>query len=293
MNRFRPNMLLVGLIFPLFLLAVSGCGRSQDEHGSSLQIKGSDTMVNVGQAWAEAFMEKNPETSVAVTGGGSGTGIAAIMAGTCDIAQSSRNMTPEEMEKAKAGGHEVRETTVGMDGIAVIVHPSNPISELTIRQLADIFTGKVTNWNEFGGKDAPTLVLSRERNSGTHIFFLEHVLRGGKAKGPEEFASSDLMMPSNQAIVQEVESAPSAIGYVGIGYVTPKVKVLAIAKSDGDPAILPSIETVQDNSYPVARPLFFYTQSGAGEETQKFISFAVSPEGQDILKKLDFIPLKK
>lgn len=261
--------------------------------GEAIQIKGSDTMVNLGQAWAEEFMRANPEVSIAVTGGGSGTGIAAIISNTCDIAQASRSMKEEEIEKAENSGEKIHETIVGYDGIAVVAHPSNPVSGLTIAQIADIFTGKVKNWNELGGKDLPILVLSRDRNSGTHVFFLEHVLRGGNSKGPEEFDTEALMMPSNQSLVQEIKSSEAAIGYVGLGYVTSDLKVITVAKNDGSEYVEPSIETVQNATYPISRPLYFYTRGTLRPAVQKFIDFVLGPEGQEIIELLDFVPLNK
>lgn len=256
----------------------------------TIQIKGSDTMVNLGQSWAEEFMYKNSNVSIAVTGGGSGTGIAAILSGTCDIAQSSRDLSAEEKAKASAAGHAIVETRVGFDGIAVLVHPSNPITQLTTDQLADIFSGKIKNWKEVGGKDAEILVLSRERNSGTHIFFLEHIVRRGNAKGPEEFADHALMMPSSQAIVQEIETGENAIGYVGLGYVTENLKVIPIGKSAEGPFITPTAETVQNHTYPIGRALFFLTRGEAQGDVKAFIDFALSPEGQEIVSSLDFVP---
>ena len=262
------------------------------EESHTLQIKGSDTMVNLGQAWAEEFMRVHPETSIAVTGGGSGTGIAAIIAGTCDIAQSSRDIKPEEKARAEARGKPIVETVAGYDGIAVIVNPDNPVSRLTRDQLADIFTGKIRNWKEIGGADLPVLVLSRERNSGTHVFFLEHVLRRGNSRGTEEFADSVLMMPSSQAIVQEVETSAAAIGYVGLGYVTEKQKVAAVGQTAAGPFVIPSLETVQGGEYSISRPLYFLTRGEPAGTVKDFVDFVLSAEGQEIVRALDFVPLK-
>jgi phosphate transport system substrate-binding protein len=259
----------------------------------TIQIKGSDTMVNLGQSWAEAFMEQNPDTSIAVTGGGSGTGVAAILSGTCDIAQSSRDLTEEEKNKASSKGAPIAETVVAYDGIAVVVNPANPIAQLTSDQLADIFGGKIKNWKDLGGKDLPILVLSRERNSGTHVFFLEHIVRRGNAKGPEEFTPSTLMMPSSQAIVTEVQGSEAAIGYVGLGYVSEEVKVIEVGKTAAGPFQKPTIEDVHSGEYPIARPLLFLTRGELKPEVKKFIDFAVSDEGQEIVEVLDFVPLKK
>lgn len=260
----------------------------------TLQIKGSDTMVNLGQAWAEEYMRRYPEVSIAVTGGGSGTGIAALINGTTNVAQSSRDMKAEEKAQVlKATGKEVKEFWVGIDALALVVHPENPISELSMEQLSDIFTGKVTRWKELGGPDQPILVLSRERNSGTHVYFLEEIVRKGNAKGPEEFASSVLMLPSSQAIVQEVSRSQTAIGYVGLGYVTEKHKALTVKKNPETPAFGPSVETAQNGTYPISRPLYIYTAGEPEGETKRLIDFILSPEGQEIVRLMDFVPLAK
>ena len=288
---FQRKFAILFLSMSLGLLVFSEhAGAAQTK---TLQIKGSDTMVNLGQSWAEEYMIQNPQTSIAVTGGGSGTGIAAILSGTCDIAQSSRDMTAEEIAKGAASGAPVKTTVVAHDGIAVVVHPANPVSELTTEQLSGIFSGKIKNWKELGGKDLPVLVLSRERNSGTHVFFLEHIVRMGNAQGPEEFGPSVLMMPSSQAIVQEVESSEAAVGYIGLGYVTENQKVLGVAKDPAGPFVKSSIETVLGGQYPIARPLYFLTRGEPQGTVKGFMDFALSPEGQEIVKLLDFVPVKE
>lgn len=257
-----------------------------------IQIKGSDTMVNLGQAWAEEFMNQHPEVSIAVTGGGSGTGIAALINRTTTLAQSSRDMKPEEKAQVlKATGKEVVEFTVGLDALAVIVHPSNPVSELSIDQLSGIFTGKITHWKELGGRDEKILVLSRERNSGTHVYFLEEILRKGNARGPEEFAASVLMMPSSQAISQEVLRSHAAIGYLGLGYVTGEHKALAVKKTETGPAVTPSVEAAQSKTYPISRPLHIFTAGPPEGKVKEFIDFVLSPKGQEIVGLMDFVPL--
>ncbi len=184
--------------------AAAGRGKKAD----SLQIKGSDTMVNLGQAWAEEFMKANPKVSVAVTGGGSGTGIAAMLSNTCDIAELSRELKPEEIAMAKKKGFEPKQIVVALDGLAVVVHPANPLSQLTQDQLAAIFSGSVSNWKDVGGSDLPIVVLSREVNSGTHVYFKEHVLRRNRKESQVEFAANALMLPSSQAIADEVDQNP-------------------------------------------------------------------------------------
>ncbi len=179
---------------------------------NSIQVKGSDTMVNLGQAWAEKYMEKNKSDFVAVTGGGSGTGLSSLISGSCDIAMSSRNIKEKEIAIAKQKGVNPNEIKVALDGLAVVVNPGNTIAKLTLTQLADIFTGRVTNWKEIGGKDEKIVILSREVNSGTHVYFKEHVLRKNEPNSKEEFAPRALMLSSSQAIADEVAGNPSAIG---------------------------------------------------------------------------------
>ena len=257
-----------------------------------IQIKGSDTMVNLGQAWAEAFNKKNPEVNVAVTGGGSGTGIAALIAGTADIAECSRTMKEKEIQKAKENGITPVEFTVALDGLAAVVHPDNPVTKLTINELSDIFTGKITNWNQLGGKDLPIVILSREVNSGTHVYFKEHILRKGNEKGTEEFSPTALLMPSSQAIADEVSQNPNAIGYYGMGYISKQQKVVAVAKDKNSPYIEPMMENVKNGKYPISRPLLMYTQGEPQGIVKEFIDFALSPDGQEIVKKIDFVPVK-
>ncbi|MBI1883744.1 MAG: phosphate ABC transporter substrate-binding protein [Chlamydiae bacterium] len=269
------------------------CGTTLFAGEKMIQVKGSDTMVNLGQAWAEAFMEVHPDSAIAVTGGGSGTGIAALINGTCDIAESSRNMKPEEIAQAKQNGHDVKEFVVGLDALTVVVHPDNPVSQLNIDQLSGIFSGKIKNWKEVGGPDREIVALSRERNSGTHIFFLEHVVRRGNEKGPEEFDPAILMLPSSQTIAEEVSHNPEAIGYFGLGYLTQDEKAIAVSKNPEGPFIMPSVETASKGEYPISRPLLMYTGGVPQGNVKVFIDFAKSSQGQEIVKQMDFVPLKK
>ncbi len=274
------------------LLASASCGRQQSS-SNSLQIKGSDTMVNLGQAWAEAFMKRNPGLSVAVTGGGSGTGIAALIANTCDIAEISRELKPDEIQLARQKGIDPQQITVALDGLAVVVHPANPVSQLTLDQLAAIFSGAIGNWKDVGGADLPIVVLSREVNSGTHVYFKEHVLRRGNPQSKTEFAASALLLPSSQSIADEVAQNSSAIGYYGMGYITAKQKVLAVARTATAPYIQPTQENVVNNSYPISRPLLMVSKGKPQGLTAQFIDFVLSAEGQQIVSKLDFVPIKK
>jgi phosphate transport system substrate-binding protein len=258
---------------------------------NSIQVKGSDTMVNLGQAWAEKYMEANPGAFVAVTGGGSGTGLSSLISGTCDIAMSSRNIKQKEIDLAKANGVDPYEIKVGLDGLAVVVNPQNPVTKLTIQQLADIFTGKITNWKDVGGKDLKIVILSREVNSGTHVYFKGHVLRKGDANGKEEFAPGALMLSSSQAIADEVAGNTAAIGYYGMGYISKKQKPVAIAKDENSEYETPTIENVINGKYPISRPLFLYTNGTPEGMVKKFVDFTLSKEGQEIVLATDFVPV--
>jgi phosphate transport system substrate-binding protein len=259
---------------------------------NSLQVKGSDTMVNLGQAWAEKYMEKNPKEFIAVTGGGSGTGIASLLSGTCDIAMSSREIKQKEIDQAKLRGVNPNEIKVALDGIAVVVNPKNPIEKLTLDQLAAIFTGRIINWKEVGGKDEKIVLLSREVNSGTHVYFKEHVLRKNDPNSKEEFSPRALMLSSSQAIADEVAGNSSTIGYYGMGYISPKQKPVAVSKDEKSAYIEPTIDNVVKNVYPISRPLFIYTNGEPQGLVKRFVDFALSVEGQKIVLETDFVPIK-
>jgi phosphate transport system substrate-binding protein len=249
-------------------------------------------MVNLAQAWAEKYMEKNPAEFIAVTGGGSGTGFSSLISGTCDIAMSSRNIKEKEIALAQKKGKNPNEIKVGLDGLAVVVSPKNPVSRLTLAQLAGIFSGKITNWKDVGGVDQKIVILSREVNSGTHVYFKEHVLRGNNLNSKEEFAPSALMLPSSQAIADEVASNPSAIGYYGMGYISPKQKAVFVAKDEKSEYEEPIISNVVSGKYPISRPLFIYTDGAPQGAVKKFIDYALSKEGQEIVLQTDFVPVK-
>ena len=262
-----------------------------DELQGTLQIKGSDTMVNLCQAWAEAFMAQHPKVTVAVTGGGSGTGIAALISGTCDLAASSRKITEREIQLAKQQGREPQEWTVALDGLAVVVHPSNPVKQLTLQQLADLFTGRVKNWQAVGGMKASVVLLSREVNSGTHVYFKEHVLRSGPNGQAQEFAPDALLLPSSQAIADEVGSNPAAIGYYGMGYLNPKNAVVAVARTAQQPYVVPSEDVVRSGAYPISRPLMLYSRGAPDGVSKAFVEYVMSPEGQGVVRRIEFVPV--
>ncbi len=267
-------------------------GRVLAGQQGSLQIKGSDTMVNLAQAWAEKYMEENPQEFIAVTGGGSGTGIASLISNTCDLAMSSRTIKQKEIDLAGKKNIVPFEMKVALDGIAIVVHPSNPVDKLTVAQLADIFTGKTTNWKDLGGKDSPIVLLSREVNSGTHVYFKEHVLRRNEPNSKEEFSPKALMLPSSQAIADEVANNSGAIGYYGMGYISAKQKAVSVSQDEKGGFISPTIDNVMKGTYPISRPLYFYSNCQPSGAVKKFIDYALSPEGQEIVKVNDFVPIK-
>jgi phosphate transport system substrate-binding protein len=289
---FSPRRLSVCLSLLLALPVVAGSRAHAAPKQQTLQIKGSDTMVNLVQAWAEVFMETHPEVFAAVTGGGSGTGIAALIGKTCDIAACSRAMTEQELETARAKGSAPQQHIVALDGIAVVVHPGNPVRQLTLEQLRAIFTGAVTNWQQVGGKDQRIVVLSREVNSGTHVFFKEHVLQRGAGYAAAEFVPAALLLSSSQAVADEVAQNPQAIGYYGMGYLSPQQRVMAVGNSAQGPFIAPTSEAVRQTTYPISRPLYLYTNGEPAGAVKLFMDFVASPKGQAIVAEQDFVSLK-
>jgi len=291
---FKDFIILIVLpVTLIFLTACAAVSQASTESApqKAIQNKGSDTLVNLALAWAERYREIRPDVSIAVTGGGSGTGIAALINGTVDIANASRQMKDKEITAARENGIEPVEFTVAIDALAVLVHPDNPVYKLTIDQLSDIFTGRVTNWSEVGGNDAPIIILSRETNSGTHVYFLEEVVRKGDKENKDIFAPQTLLMPSSVGITSELRRNPNAIGYDGLGYVTEHEKVIAVAKDSNSPYVLPTVETGADGSYPIARGLYMYTAGQPTDNIAEYIDWIKGPEGQTIVAELGFVPL--
>ncbi|MGA2090624.1 MAG: phosphate ABC transporter substrate-binding protein [Endomicrobiales bacterium] len=285
------------LIVILFFLSIAGCSRPHhgNERGGeqSLQIKGSDTIVNLVQKWAEEYAKEYPGVVIGVTGGGSGTGFAALLNKTCDIAMASRAIEDKEKDQAAKSGIDPKQCIIGLDGLAVVVNPDNPVKNLTMDDLRDIFMAQKTNWKDFGGLDSKIVILSRESNSGTHMFFKEHVLKRGNKKGPEEFSPSALLMPSSQAIADETMQNPHAIGYVGMGYLGKGLKSIAVAKNGTTTFVEPTVDTVLSNSYPISRPLYLYTNGAPTGPVKDFIAFGLSDKGQKIVRETDFVPIIK
>lgn len=278
-------------------LILGGCGRSAVDGaadaggGVTLQNKGSDTIVNLALAWAEAYQEVNPQVRIAVTGGGSGTGLTALINGTVDIANASRRIKEEELAAARANHIEPQELVIARDAIAVVVHPSNPVDHLTLQQISDIYSGKITNWREVGGEDRPIVLLSRETNSGTHVYFLEEVIRLGQKDNKTLFSPDTLLLPSSEGIGAEVRQNPNAIGYDGLGYVTPDMKTLEVGLTLEGPFWPPTAATVNAGQYPIARDLYMYSRAGASEAVTTYLEWILSPEAQNIVLELGFVPI--
>jgi phosphate transport system substrate-binding protein len=250
-------------------------------------------MVNLALAWAEEFQMENPQSNLAVSGGGSGTGIASLINNTTDVANASRKIKSEEIANAEENGIEPIEFIVARDAIAIIVNPNNPISQLTLQQLSDIYSGKINNWQELGGEDRPIVRLSRETNSGTHVYFLEEVLRLGDKEDKTLFSTDTLLLPSSEVIGAEIRQNPNAIGYDGLGYVTPDMKVVAVADArlENFEFIFPSAGTVNDGTYPIARDLYMYTAGQPAGFVKRYLEWIFTPQAQDIVTELGFVPV--
>lgn len=269
-------MLTVGVIF-------TGCGRKENK---VIQIKGSDTILNLTQAVVQKYNGTNQKAKISVTGGGSGTGIAALVNKTIDIAMASREIKDKELQDAKKHGVNPKEVVIGFDAISIIVNKANGVSNLTLEQLRDIYMGKITNWKEIGGADKSIVVLSRDSSSGTHVYFKEHVLRQGNSKGSEEFDKSVLFLPSNESIKQQVATVDGSIGYVGLGYLDGTIKVLNIN------GVAPNLEDVINKTYPIARAVYWYIANENDETVKSLVDYMLSPEGQKIVKDEGFVPVK-
>ncbi len=282
--------------FAAVLVIAISCGRSeQGASGTStagkpgrskpLTIKGSDTMVILGQRLAEEYMKKNAGEVVQVNGGGSGTGIAALINGTVDLAESSRSMTEEEKAKAeKSRGAAITETPVALDSLAVFVNQVNSVKELTLAQVSDIYTGKTKNWKAVGGPNAPVIIYGRESSSGTYDYFREHVL------SKKDFSPSVQTLQGTAAIINAVSKDKNGIGYGGIAYAK-DVRAIGIRKDAASKAISPSEATVADGSYPLARKLFFYYPANAPERVTKFVQWSLTPEAQKLVSEVGYFPL--
>jgi phosphate transport system substrate-binding protein len=265
------------------------------ENKLSIQNIGSDTMVNLAQAWAEEYANVEPKVSVEVSGGGSGVGIAALINGTADIANSSRKLEPAEEAQVKQNGRATpTEFLVGYDGLAIYVSKTNPIERISMEELAEIYRedGRITKWSKLGVQAIPgaksdeIIRISRQNNSGTYHYFRERV--AGKTS---DLKLGSLDMSGSKDVVEQVAKTPGAIGYSGLGYATPAVKIVKVSKAKGEPGVLPSVSTVHDGSYPISRPMFMYTPSTPAAHVKKYIDWTMSEAGQKILEHTGYVPL--
>ena len=271
------------LIAALSILVLAGCGGR--DRSNTITIKGSDTMVILGQRWAEAYMAEHEGAVIQVTGGGSGTGIAALINGTTEICQASRQMKDKEQEQMREKyGAPAHEIMVAKDGLAVYLHEQNPVKELTIAQLDAIYTGEITHWRQVGGPDRPITLYGRENSSGTYEYFKERVLEGA------DFAAAVQTLPGTAAVVNAVAQDPNGIGYGGAAYAK-GVFDCAIKETAESPAVLPTEATVRDGSYPISRGLYYYTREAPQGPMQAFIGFALSDEGQQIVTQVGYFPI--
>jgi phosphate transport system substrate-binding protein len=291
--KMQSQKLLTALVV---VVLSAGCGGGPRSEGGSggrvvLENKGSDTLVNVAQAWAEEYQNVNPNVAIAVTGGGSGTGIAALINGTVDIANASRKISDSEYDLAVKNGQTPVEFTVGFDALVVYVHRNNPLSEISIAQLADIYgeEGTVESWSQIGievpgCRDQEIVRVSRQNNSGTYVYFREAVL--GEAR---DYKLGSRDMHGSKDVVDLVENTACAIGYSGLAYATDDVKMLKVS-SGGVTSVAPSVETAIDGTYPIARPLFMYTNGEPTGAVKEYLDWIMSDEGQCIIQNKGYAP---
>jgi phosphate transport system substrate-binding protein len=252
--------------------------------GSAITIKGSDTLVRLGQRWAEEYMKLNPGVTIQVSGGGSGVGIAALISDGTDICEASRDMKDQEYKTAEAKGIKPYRVAVALDGIAVFLNELNPIKEIALDQLKRIYTGALTNWKEIGGPDHSIVLYGRENNSGTYAFFKEHVLKD------ENYAEQTQTLPGTAAVANAVAKDQFGIGYGGLAWAT-GVKNAAVKRTDTSQAILPSVETVSNGTYPISRELYWFFNGVPNREIKKLLNWVLSGEGRQIAQDIDYVPL--
>lgn len=277
----KKMTILMGVILGLLISSVS--------YADVLQIKGSDTLINMVQKLAEEYMKANPDKMIAVTGGGSGTGIAALINKKCDIANASRLMKGKEIELASSRGAAPVRIVVALDSLSIIVNPANPVEVLTVEQVGKIYKGEIKNWKEVGGDDMPIALYGRQSNSGTYDFMIEDVMKG-------DYSTSMKQMNGNAQIVEGIKADPSAVGYVGVGYAknAEGIKVLKIASKTGATAYSPlDVEHVKNGNYPITRPLNQYVEGSLQGAAKDFVAFELSPEGQRIVEEEGFFEISK
>jgi phosphate transport system substrate-binding protein len=293
----RKGWLLAATSLFLCAVLVTGCAGNGNGNGNgeqSFDITGSNTVQPLSVVWAEEFMADNADVSIAVSGPGSGVGIAALIDGTTDIAQSSRSIKQSEIDAAEANGVDPYQIMVAKDALALVVHPSNNVTELTFAQISAIYTNDITNWQELGGPDLAIVALSRDTNSGTHVYFKEAVvqMRGLPTEDTSlEYGGGVSFLPSTSAGITEVSGNPGAIFYAGLAYVDETVQAVAVSQTGEDPYVLPTVETATDGSYKVWRPLFYYTNGQPTGIVKTFIDYCLSAAGQAKVLQVGYVPV--
>lgn len=296
-NKYLSYFLVAAILIPLLVI---GCKKKEDTvEKTIITIKGSDTMVNLSQKWAEEYMKLNPNVSIQVTGGGSGTGVASLLNKTTDLANSSRELKTSELEEAKTKGVTPVVYEVALDGIAVIVHSQSKVDNLTLQQVSDIFAGKIKNWKELGGDDMPITLYGRENSSGTYEFFKEHVL-GKDANGKQvDYSPSTQVLQGTAALGEAVARDVKGIGYGGVGYFAERndIKILHIKKDQNSTAISPAennkvnYDVIWNGDYSISRYLYCFTNGEASGKVKDFMDFITSEAGQNVVKTMEYIPL--
>jgi phosphate transport system substrate-binding protein len=294
------NLQIFITILVIVPLVFIGCKKKEaSEEQTVISVKGSDTMVNLAQKWAEIYMQTHPNVSIQVTGGGSGTGVASLLNGTTDLANSSRELKDSELETAKRKGVTPVVYNVALDGIAVILHPENKIDNLTVKQVSDIFSGKITNWKQLGGSDMPITLYGRENSSGTYEFFKDHVLGKDESGKQVDYSPATQVLQGTAALGEAVARDVKGIGYGGVGYFAQRkdVKILHIKKDDNSQAISPAengivnYQAIWNGDYSISRYLYCFTNGEAQGELKNYMDFIVSPEGQKLVETMEYIPL--
>ena len=286
-NMKKMKSLSMLLVASFFIIA---CGGGKQDAGktnnNSITLKGSDTVLPVGQKTAESFMKTNPDLSIAVVGGGSGTGITALMDGNTDIAMSSRDLKSDEKLKLQEKSITIQTHTIAVDALAVVVNPQNQVTKLTREQIEGIFTGAITNWKDVGGEDLPIVVYSRENSSGTYEFFKEHVM------DKKNYASTVLNMPATGAIVQSISQTKGAIGYIGLAYLNTEIKALEVSYDNGTTFVGPSVEAAKNKTYPISRPLYYIYDVKNSEKVKSYVDYVLSADGQKLIEEVGYIPVQ-
>lgn len=283
-NTYIPAALL---LISIALVSFTGCGGPRN----SLKIAGSTTVLPISQLWAEKYMAAHSDASISLSGGGTGVGISSLINGSCDIANASRPAKQDEIDKAKAKGFDLTETRLCKDGLAIVVNSANDLTQIDLNKLGSIYSGAITTWAQAGGKSAGKIVVvGRDSSSGTYGYFQEEVLK------KKDYVKSVMGLASNQAVVQAVEQSPDAIGYVGIAYAkgseeSGKVRVLAVSKTAGSPAILPSDKTIEDETYPLFRYLLACTKGKPTGLAAEFLTYCTGAEGQKEVPQSGYLPL--